>query len=336
MLLHLDPLRAILTRDRLLVLVPRGADSILRRVEERVRKGDDDTEVVLSGMPDSGGIRHAASRSNLHQDEEDDNNDNCSNDECREEWKELEAKEWIRLPFELQCAEAILHVVATILTDETNELQDAAQKHLKGIVDMKNFSASGDPLTVLRLVKDAVNSMMNRVTGFTESLNRVLDDDEDMALMNLSRLVTHPDRFIQPVSQTILDEESDEPELILESNLQIALTLINSLELLQGQIHTAKELVDQQQDATRNQLLLANMVISVCSLCVALASMVGSLFGMNLPNPYEEQQGSSFQTFRQVSYGTVGGAIAVCGTVIAVLWYTGTIPRTPKAHPVHL
>jgi hypothetical protein len=45
--------------------------------------------------------------------------------------------------------------------------------------------------------------------------------------MNLSRMVSHPERFIQPVPQRVLDEESDEPELILDANLQIALTLLN-------------------------------------------------------------------------------------------------------------
>jgi magnesium transporter len=34
--------------------------------------------------------------------------------------------------------------------------------------------------------------------------------------MNLSRLLTHPERFLQPVPEEILREESDEPELILE------------------------------------------------------------------------------------------------------------------------
>ena len=39
MLLNFDPLRAIVLRDRLLVLVPDGADSILIALEQRVRGG---------------------------------------------------------------------------------------------------------------------------------------------------------------------------------------------------------------------------------------------------------------------------------------------------------
>ena len=42
--------------------------------------------------------------------------------------------------------------------------------------------------------------------------------------MNLSRIVTHPERCIQPVPQEILNEESNEPELILEAYLQQSLS----------------------------------------------------------------------------------------------------------------
>lgn len=44
MLLNFDPLRAICLRDRLLVLVPDGADSILIHLEKRVRGGIEELE----------------------------------------------------------------------------------------------------------------------------------------------------------------------------------------------------------------------------------------------------------------------------------------------------
>jgi hypothetical protein len=58
--------------------------------------------------------------------------------------------------------------------------------------------------------------------------------------MNLSRLVTHPENFVQPISPEMLEIESDEPELVLESNLHNALTLSNALDLIQGQVDTAR------------------------------------------------------------------------------------------------
>ena len=74
--------------------------------------------------------------------------------------------------------------------------------------------------------------------------------------------------------------ESDEPELILEAHLQHAFSLTNSLDLVRGEIDTTQELINQRLDAVRNRLLLANMIVSICSLCVAFGSFVGSIFGM--------------------------------------------------------
>jgi magnesium transporter len=141
--------------------------------------------------------------------------------------------------------------------------------------------------------------------------------------MNLSRLLTHPERFIQPVPQSVLEEESDESELLLESHLQTSLTLMNSLDLIQGQIDTAAELVDQKLDSARNKILFANMLISVLSLCVASVSLVGSLFGMNLLNYLEDDPNA----FRQVTYGGLAGGVVLGMLIMLVLIYSGTIPR---------
>ena len=45
----------------------------------------------------------------------------------------------------------------------------------------------------------------------------IFGEEEDMAMINLSRLISHPDRFIQLISNAILNEESDKSELVLET-----------------------------------------------------------------------------------------------------------------------
>jgi magnesium transporter len=129
-----------------------------------------------------------------------------------------------------------------------------------------------------------------------------------MALMNLSRLVTHPERFVQPVSQAILHEESDEPELILEAYLQQASSIVNALDLLKGQILTTEEHISMTLDAVRNRLLYINTLLTIASLCVATGSFIGSIFGMNLKSFIEENDPAFFR----VTYGTLAG--------LAVMW----------------
>jgi Mg2+ and Co2+ transporter CorA len=367
MLLNYDPLRAIILRDRLLVLVPDGADSLLTTLEQRVRGGREAMENSVFG---------AAVHNNVYNDDDDDNDEHVpadcgkkktnpparstlpkatkkstsrtpssisdisdknddnktavtdingddDDDDANDEWHEMAAREWVNLPFELQCADAVLHVVSSILSEETFEVQMAAEAFIERIIH-GGQGLEDDPLTIIRAVKDAVQLMSSRVKSFAQSLHRLLDDEEDMALMNLARLLTHPERFVQPVPQRILNEESDEPELILEANLQIALTLTNYLDLIQGKIHTAKELIDQRLDATRNKLLFANMVISVFTLSVTLGAMIGSFFGMNLEIPPSIRDFP--KAFEVVVLYTCVGCVVLFIVVMIVLLYTGTIP----------
>jgi hypothetical protein len=454
MLLNFDPLRAIILRDRLLVLVPDGADSILANLEQRIRGGADevinsifghhveengqdaeeesyddpgefldtatanisesipneisqdkdiiqqpkanneestsngtirtdnapssevpfDTDVMNAcdsdadetreisvtrvnpirkfGLPRSMSMNalNKLNKSNLLLpltqftsdtnnnsdiprvvDAPDENNDNNDDDESSgdddDEWDEMEGREWIDLPFELLCVDAVLYVIGTMLSVETDEIRKNAADCIHNLLTNESGGGNHDhPLTSIRAVKDAVREMTSRVKGFVQSMNRILDEDEDMALMNLSRLLTHPQRFIQPVPQEVLEEESDEPELILEANLQIVLTILNSLDLIQGQIDTASELVDQKLDALRNRLLFANMLISVFTLAVTFAALIGSIFGMNLTNPLEEDTGTG--PFRRVVIGTSLSSIALVVFILWVLTYSGTVPRT--------
>ena len=385
MLLNFDPLRAIILRDRLLVLVPEGADSLLMILEQRVRGGMD-TDMAFFGTPTSSEIgstehdepvpkkkdftsaaknligkviKKSSSGTTLDADysdlslgakksensgktsqtkkesltetvpetELDDASDTNSKTEFFDygaEWEEMKSRDWIDLPFELQCVDAVLHVVGGILSDDTYQLQQLALEYIQDILTGRRGGLSDDPLLIIRHIKDSIREMGSRLKGFVQSVERVLDEDEDMALMNLSRLLSHPDRFIKPVSAQILEEESNEPELILEASMQTGLTLTNALHLIQGQIDTASELVDQKLDSVRNKILFANMIISVFSLCVASASLVGSLFGMNLTNGLEFDNNA----FKQVAAGTVCGAFLMCVFIMAALIYSGAIPQT--------
>lgn len=86
--------------------------------------------------------------------------------------------------------------------------------------------------------------------------------------------------YVPSLTRCYVFLESDEPELILEAHLQHAFSLTNTLDLVRGEIETTQELINQRLDAVRNRLLLANMIVSICSLCVAFGSFIGSIFGM--------------------------------------------------------
>lgn len=351
MLLNFDPLRAIVLRDRLLVIVPDGADSILIDLERRVRGGIIEMENQVFGKerpPKSSATsteRKSTSSSELINsdgtyqlgdgDKKDstlsEKTDVISSDDdivaeenllidvksrrgacasasfvvSSDEWEELQKMNWDNMPFELQLVDAVLQTVTAMLMIDARQVHHrstVAMSELRGDAPGQKRGGPGEHAQErLRLHKDEVKMMESRVQGFVRAMNDVLDDDEDMTLMNLSRLLAHPERFLQPVPEEILHEESDEPELILEVYLQQALSIVNELDLLKGQIITTEEQISMQLDAIRNRLLFINTLLSVASLCVAIGSFVGSIFGMNLTNHIEDHP----TAFTRVTVGIV-------------------------------
>ena len=267
-----------------------------------------------------------------------------------QEWFEMNQRDWIHLPFELQATDSILLSVNELLAKDTKELEETSNNYIDHIMQQKNLG--DDHFRIIRVIKDGRQEMSSRVKGFCASMTRTLNEgtwdvkttlvfvvvahssiysvpahslDEDMALMNLSRLITHPENFIQPVSPEVLENESDEPELILESHLQHGYSLMNTLELIQGKVESASDLWEQRLDATRNKILLANMLLTTVSLCLTATSVVGSFLGMNIGVPGQGVDGY----FMPVVVGTVGGSVLLGLLILAALILTGTIQRTP-------
>lgn len=373
MVFNFDPLRAIITRDRLLVLVPNGADSILKNLEERIVGScleydgyTDETEFENENQNENwkgnGRSEETTRLSDLEEGvaeddgrEESDkgdealkgealNEDKDENDTDDDDWSEMMMMEMEGeqndLTFELLCVNACLSTVFEMLADDTRELQDKGLKCIQDrvICDIRGRGRNNnngkkqpqqrplkpeDALAVIRNLKNAVKVMQARVKGFVHSINRILNEDEDMALMNLSRLVSHPENFVQPISQEMLEAESDEPELVLESNLHNALTLSNALDLIQGQVDTASDLIDARMDAARNKFLLATLCISIASLSLSAISCVSSIFGMNLANPWDEDGHPT--KFYEVTFGSIAGSLVLGTAILAGMILTGVI-----------
>jgi len=324
MLLNFDPLRTIILRDRLLVLVPAGADKILIEIENRVRGnimevnniapnfGDQSVKTATTdGDSAPKGLRSVPSgaelseldktkckpKESLEKSDDDDDVEFC-------EWDEMDNMKWISVNFELLAVDGILQTVLTLIKDDADSLADEAKREMAALRGGNSKTPTHLLQEHLRMLKDQITEMALRVNGFVRALNGVLDEDEDMELMNLSRLITNPERFIQPVSREVLEEESDEPELILEAYLQEALSIGNSLEFLKNQVLNTEEQVAMKMDSIRNQLLFINAILTIVTVCLTAASLVGSIFGMNLTNHLEDED----RVFAKVVAGTLVGS----------------------------
>jgi magnesium transporter len=338
---NMDPLPAIILRDRMLVIVPLGNGgwvegtvspaNLVARVREALEA--DGSDWSASCTEDTPGATVTASEcSGDPKTAEDDGrssvwlerNDEGDTDDESNEWKDIQERNWMAMPFELQCLDSILTCTLEKLAEDTREVQVASREYVNKFVAPKRRSQQQyqDPHLIICAVKDAASEVSSRVKAVVTALTRTLDDYEDMSLMNLSRLVTHPELFIQPVPIAVLEQESDQPELLLEAHLQTGLALASALDLVKGQIESTTVLIEQNLDAVRNRLLLANMILTVVSVCIGVASLVGSFMGMNLWNGIE----TSRDAFMIVVIATLVATAVLFLVILLFLFSSGTIP----------
>jgi hypothetical protein len=119
---------------------------------------------------------------------EDSDSDSSGNCDHREEWDEMKKRDWIHLPFELQCADSILFCVNELLAEDTAELEDASTKYINTILHQKHLNE--DHFKLIRLMKDGRRELASRVNGFCSSMTRMLNEGTSLMAFTLcSRLL---------------------------------------------------------------------------------------------------------------------------------------------------
>jgi magnesium transporter len=235
----------------------------------------------------------------------------------------LEESSYIQtdISFELVCLDSVLQAACEVVDKEFRTLSSKVLATTDTLKRSAKLSAGKveNAQELLRQCKNEISILEGRTEGMDRAMEEVLGEDEDLALMNLTKLITEPGKFIQPVSKTVLEEEGDEPELIIEAYSQQSLSTLNGLKLLRGQVQSTEELVSMQLDRNRNRLLAYNTLLSLVTACLAAAGLVGSFFGMNINNGIEQEEGA----FPKVVWGTMGGTTAVGVIMVWKLTKTG-------------
>eukprot|EP00968_Pinguiococcus_pyrenoidosus_P027330 scaffold7367_cov270-Pinguiococcus_pyrenoidosus.AAC.3 len=186
-------------------------------------------------------------------------------------------------PFELNAIEAILSTVSTIISEECAKLEPIVSDTLQAL-HVNNLHYAQDRL---KFVKNTIDAESTRIETMKNAVLEVLDDDVDMAMMQLSKIRNQPSLYTIPISQEVI-EDHDNVEILLEAYLQSFSTLQTKLQVLDQQIDNTEESVILKLDLARNRLLKVDTMIAVVSCGFAFGSMVAGLFGMNLRNGSED------------------------------------------------
>lgn len=227
-------------------------------------------------------------------------------------------------PFEFRALEVALEAICSFLAARTTELETAAYPAL----DELTSKISSRNLDRVRKLKSAMTRLTARVQKVRDELEQLLDDDDDMADLYLSRKLAGMSSPVSasgaanwfPASPTIgskisrasrasvatvRGDENDveDLEMLLEAYFMQIDGTLNKLTTLREYIDDTEDYINIQLDNHRNQLIQLELFLSSGTVCLSIYSLVAGIFGMNIPYTWNNDHGYMFKWVVIVSGG---------------------------------
>jgi magnesium transporter len=203
------------------------------------------------------------------------------------------------LPFEFKALEGIFIIGILGLEQEFNSMKPVIDQHLHALPN----DLTTRMLEELRINKQKLHHFLARAHGVRDVLDKLLDEDEDMANMYLSEKHASP-------SQSRNVENHDEVEMLLEAYMQVIDELVNRADLLNNAIEDTEDLVMIHLDTLRNRLLSVDLALNIFGMAFAFGGCFSSVFGMNLLMPLDNPSKGNV-SFLVVVLIIVGFAVVV-------------------------
>ncbi|XP_078429853.1 magnesium transporter 9 [Wolffia australiana] len=225
---------------------------------------------------------------------------------------DVEAPEEDESPLEFRALEVALEGICSYLDARTTELENAAYPAL----DELTSKVSSRNLDRVRKLKSAMTRLTARVQKIRDELEQLLDDDDDMADLYLTRKligatsptsgfgipnwVSSPPTIASKISRasrasaaTIHGNENDveELEMLLEAYFMQIDGTLNKLSTLREYIDDTEDYINIQLDNHRNQLIQLELFLSAGTVSASLYSLVAGIFGMNIPYKWNDDHG---------------------------------------------
>ncbi|XVF45220.1 hypothetical protein PTKIN_Ptkin02bG0187600 [Pterospermum kingtungense] len=242
------------------------------------------------------------------------------------------------LPFEFQVLEIALEVVCSFLDKNVAELERDAYP----VLDELARNVSTKNLEHVRSLKSNLTRLLARVQKVRDEIEHLLDDNEDMAQLYLTRkwiqnqqseallgaVVSNGISTVSPYglqlgsnrsaslvsSHNLDDSDVEDLEMLLEAYFMQLDGTRNKILSVREYIDDTEDYVNIQLDNQRNELIQLQLTLTIASFAVAVETLIAGWFGMNIPCTLYNKNGI-FEIF-------VGGITAGCVLIfLLVLGY---------------
>lgn len=232
------------------------------------------------------------------------------------------------LPFEFQVLEIALEVVCTYLDSNVADLERNAYP----VLDELAMNVSTKNLEHVRSLKSNLTRLLARVQKVRDEIEHLLDDNEDMAHLYLTRkwiqnqqseallgavasnsIITSSPRLPRlnstrsgslVTSHFLDDNDVEDLEMLLEAYFMQLDGTRNKILSVREYIDDTEDYVNIQLDNQRNELIQLQLTLTIASFAIAAETLVAGLFGMNIPCTLYNKQG--------IFWFFVGGSSAGC------------------------
>jgi magnesium transporter len=141
-------------------------------------------------------------------------------------------------------------------------------------------------LEALREFKNTMNEFESHVDGVRRALMEILDNEEDLRLLYLTKLHEDPSLL-----QDLWSFDSEEAEVLIENYLQDIFSTRTKATLMQHRIQNTESLVMLKLDSTRNYLLGVDIFFSILAISISVGTFIAGVFGMNLNSNLQNADG---------------------------------------------
>jgi hypothetical protein len=197
------------------------------------------------------------------------------------------------MPFEFRALGAVLDSVCTRLELRSRALAPEVQSVVSAL--QADAAAPGWGLQLVRLNTELARLAAD-VADVRESLEALLDDDDDLDAMYLSASGA-PRGAAQHA----------EAEVLLEGFYRAVEESASEVEQLRDALRFTESYVRTALDAARNKLLRLDTLLTLGTLSLAAGGVVAAAFGMNIPNGLEDDP----TAFASACAAAAGAAAAV-------------------------
>ncbi|KAM7250687.1 hypothetical protein ACFE04_022570 [Oxalis oulophora] len=218
------------------------------------------------------------------------------------------------LPFEFQVLEIALEVVCTYLDSNVADLERDAYP----ILDELARNVSTKNLEHVRSLKSNLTRLLARVQKVRDEIEHLLDDNEDMAQLYLTRkwqlnqqsealMGSMPSNSIVPyaphlsrlgssrsgslVTNSYLYDDVEDLEMLLEAYFMQLDGTRNKMLSVREYIDDTEDYVNIQLDNQRNELIQLQLTLTIATFAITVETVIASVFGMNIHCTLYDMQG---------------------------------------------